>query len=669
VSSCVTVCQRIVYLDFETQNTGGCDLTKSGAWRYAADPATEILTLVYQDANGRSRLWNPRVNLRAPLSWFAEDVTVQFVCFGDFEMAMWERIMVGQFGYPNIPISRWINAQASCSYHALPRSLRKMLPVIGADVAKDDAGRRLVLSLSRPDRKTGAYPEVTPEILKRVHAYNKTDVDGLAAVHTAVGSLPERERQVWELDQTINQRGVGIDIEFARAAKEIAESATEALTTEFIELTGGITPHQVEKTRDWLKGQGFTLANLQADTVEAALEDLVLPDDVRRALQIRLITGPTSLKKLDAMLACVGADGRARGLFQYHAAAPGRWSGTLIQPQNLPRPTIDIDPDEIEDLVAAVKTGETAALARWGEPIKVLMSALRFALVAADGLQFGVGDFTQIELVVLLALAGQRDKARLIAAGADPYRDMAASIFKLDRDAFLAIPKNELTTEQQEQRQIGKNTILGCGFGMGGDKFRLTYLRHLETEEAISLTDEVIRTYREDWAPRVPRLWRDLAETVRRAMAQPGIAAKAACGITYKLETKAGLPTLVCTLINGKAIHYPNATTGELDQWGRPTWSHQAYRGQGTIDRAPWGAHLAENVVQALARELLVDAMFRFESRGFPVVMHCHDEIVVEHPDITAQLMKEIMEERPQWAVELGVPVMVESWVGKRYRK
>jgi DNA polymerase len=625
------------------------------------------------------------------LGWFAADPAISFICYGDFEMAIWDRIMVARYGFPPIPLVRWDNAQATCSYLALPRALGKVLPIIGAKTVKDVAGRRLVLSLSRPHRKTGAYPEVTPEVRRRVFDYNRIDVEGLAAIHAAAGSLEGRERQVWELDQKINRRGVRIDTAFARSAKHIAEVLEETLGAEFADLTKDpdqpdapiLSPHQVDKTREWLKGRGFTLADLEAATVEDALENLVLPDDVKRVLQIRLITAPTSLKKFDAMLACAGADDRARGLFQYHGATPGRWSAALIQPQNLPRPTVEIDPDEIEELVAAVKTEDPEALRRWGEPIDVLTSALRFALVAAEGARFGAGDFSMVETCVLLALAGQDDKCKLIADGVDIYRDMAATIYGLDSNAFMAIPKDELTVEQQEQRQAGKVTILGCGYQMGGERFRSTYCRHMSLEEGTVFANDVVYIhYRERWAPEVPRLWRALEEAAREAMLEPGktvAAIKSGYGfdrsrdykISYRLDTVAGLPCLICTLPNGKNIYYQNArvSTDRVDRRGKSVWSYWAYRRGQWREIDPYGGQLTENVVQALARELLVDAMFRLEARGYPVIAHCHDEIVVEHPIITPWRMQEIMSESPQWAAELGVPIAVEAWVGERYRK
>jgi DNA polymerase len=250
---------------------------------------------------------------------------------------------------------------------------------------------------------------------------------------------------------------------------------------------------------------------------------------------------------------------------------------------------------------------------------------------------------------------------------------MAAAIYRLDREAFLAIPEHELTVEQSEQRRIGKNTVLGCGYQMGAARFCSQYLRHLAGDEAKDLAGKVIHGYRNNWAPKVKFLWYNLEDTARRAMLSPGVMAKAQCGITYLLETKAGLPCLSCRLLNGKFIYYTDAkvASGEdaYDIRGRRRWTYWAERAGRWREVEPYGGQLTENAVQALARELLVDAMLRFEARGFPIVMHVHDEIVVEHPDITEAIVREIMAEPPPWAAELGVPVAVEVWVGKRYRK
>jgi hypothetical protein len=228
------------------------------------------------------------------------------------------------------------------------------------------------------------------------------------------------------------------------------------------------------------------------------------------------------------MLACVGADGRARGLLQYHGAATGRWSGQLIQPQNFPRPTLEatVDPEE---LAAAVKTGDPERLRCWGKPIDVLVSGLRHALTAADGALICAGDFSMIECCVLLALAGQQDKCELIAQGVDVYRDMAATIYGLDRARFMAIPEDDLSPEETEQRRIGKNGLLSSGYGIGPEGFYRRFCRHVGGGR--ELAARIVAIYRNQWAPAVPRLWRQPARRLaaRRLSAGRGNCSAAKC--------------------------------------------------------------------------------------------------------------------------------------------
>jgi DNA polymerase bacteriophage-type len=653
-----------VVLDFETRNTGGCKLKAAGAWRYAADPTTEVLTLTFH-LNGEHHLWTPATPY-LPLASLAADPAITFICHAGFEQAIWHHVMVGRYGFLPIPIERWHDTQAACAYYALPLDLERALTALNLPVTKDKEGRRLTLSLSRPNRKTGAYPEVTPEKLARVAEYNKVDVEGTVALDKALGRLPKRERRVWELDQQINQRGVGIDLDSVRAAKKIADRLFVEAIEEFRKLTD-LSPTQVEKVRRWLCENGTELEDLRAETVEETLK-IELSPEARRVLEIRSMVASTSLKKLDRILSCVGSNGRARGLLQYHGATPGRWVGRLLQPQNFPRPTIKADPEE---LVAAVKTEDPDTLRKWGEPVEVLVSGLRHAIAAQGDALFGVGDFETIEARIVLALAGQNDKVKLLAEGVDVYRDAGADIFRLDADAkaeFLAADKKDLTPEQAEMRQTSKQPVLGAGFGLGWKGYRDRYYPGDD-----DFAKRVINFYRNDWAPKVPQLWYDLEHTAIRAMQNPGVVVTAQCGIRYRLETKAGLPFLVCQILNGKKFHYAHAAlemrTSEWNPRPRAAVTYWAIKEHQWRKVIAWHGHLTENVVQALARELLVAAMFRFEARGFPVVLTVHDEIVVEHRGITEEAVKEIMSERPQWAVDLGLPVAVEAWVGKRYRK
>ena len=244
---------------------------------------------------------------------------------------------------------------------------------------------------------------------------------------------------------------------------------------------------------------------------------------------------------------------------------------------------------------------------------------------------------------------------------------MAATIYGLDRAAFMAIPEDELSPEETEQRRIGKNGVLSSGYGIGAEGFYRRFCRHVEGGK--ELAARIVGVYRNQWAPAVPRLWRDLEQTARRAMLRPGQPAAARCGVVYQLTTRVGLPCLVCALPNGKLLHYANARIDGADKWGRPRWVYNAYRQGQWREIEPYGGQLTENVVSALARELLVHAMFALEAAGYPIVFTVHDEIVVEHPDIAKETMERIMSERPAWAEKLGVPVKAKAWVGKRYRE
>jgi DNA polymerase len=215
---------------------------------------------------------------------------------------------------------------------------------------------------------------------------------------------------------------------------------------------------------------------------------------------------------------------------------------------------------------------------------------------------------------------------------------------------------------------------MDCGFAErtsthtpgGAEGFYRRFCRHVEGGK--ELAARIVAVYRNQWAPAVPRLWRDLERAARQAMLRPGQTVTAHCGVAYRLTTRAGLPCLVCELINGKALYYANARPDGHDKYGKPRWIHNAYRQGRWEEIEPFGGKLCENVVSALARELLVHAMFALEDAGYPIVFTVHDEIVCEHPDIAKETMERIMSARP-WAEKLGVPVRAKAWVGKRYRK
>jgi DNA polymerase len=671
--------------DFETASA--CDLKKAGAWRYAEDPTTEVLCLSWDVDGCEPLVWFPGAPCPPALLERILDPNTVFIAHNaGFEKAIWRLIMVPLFGWPDIPNNRWHDTAARCAQLVIPQELEKVLGTLKLGVEKDMAGNRLTLAQSKVDKKTGMYPARTPEVLARIGEYCKTDVFDQRKLHERIGFLPADERRVYLMDQEINERGIRLDMPLVRAMRSIVDQACPPLAEEFKQLTGGLKMTQIAKVKSWMMDRGVWLPDMTKDTLAAVLGEtdegeeveaderikIDLPPEVERALHIRQLIGSASIKKLDAMESCVSQiDGRARGLLRYHRAGPGRWAGTLIQPQNFPRGSV-IEEDR-QQLVDAIMTRDPGYLeCLYGPPVEAVISALRNTLIAADGHTFIAQDYSGVEARIVLALAGQHDKCALMASGVDVYIDMACDIYN-QRKVSPNDPEYKAWVKafkelHLEWRQIGKNTILGCGFQMGVDKFHDRYCPDQPREFAAA----VIEAYRKVWAPKVPELWRALEDAAKYAVKDRR--ATQAFGCTFQLRDE----WLTCRLPSGRELHYfePRSIRKAMP-WDeddvRLAWTYRATKmgSMRTIDA--YGGSLTENVVQALARDLLVSAMFGCRRAGLPIVLTVHDEIVTEVPLEQAETanarMEEIMTTLPQWAKDIQVPIQVEGWVSERYKK
>jgi len=455
--------------------------------------------------------------------------------------------------------------------------------------------------------------------------------------------------------------------------QQIVEKASVPLAAEFADLTGGLKMTQRDKVMGWMMDRGVHMPDMKKETLAAVLgetdegeqvdEDdriyLDLPRDVKRALEIRQLIGSASIKKLDAMDKCVGGDGRARGLLAYHGAGPGRWAGRLLQPQNFPRGSVKGD---IDAFVAALMSGdpEWVELTLGVPPVEAVLSGLRHCIIAEDRRELVAGDYAGIEARLTLAFSGQYDKVQLMAEGADVYCDMATDIYG-----------RVITKADVEERQIGKNSVLGLGFQMGAPKFHARYC----PLQPFEFAQRVVETYRKTWAPKVPALWDDLGDAALRTVwdRRPHTSDS---GVTYSLRDV----FLVATYPDGSEMFYFNPQrTRRPMPWDetdiRDGWSYQAMKlGRLTTIHA-FGGLLAENFAQHMARQLLVGSIKRCERERFPVVLTVHDEVVAEPvkglTGLTkpALVLQQIMEDVEPWAKQYQVPVKSETWAGPRYKK
>ena len=666
-----------VVLDFETASA--LDVRDVGAWRYAEDPSTEVLCLGYQVQGGLRKIWHPGEPTIELLA-LASDADCTFIAFNcQFEKAIWRSIMIQDFKMPDVPDRRWHDVQAVAAMKVLPQNLEEVCQVLKLQNQKDPEGEKIIRTLNRPNRD-GSYNR-QPELLAANDRYCLDDVAAETEAHGYLGWLPPGERSVWLLNQRVNERGLRLDLDYIRAAKQVVDRALPPLFKEFKGITGLDSPGQNAKFKAWLDDRGCILPNLQKATVKEVLGSSIDGDDgdnlsdysldnlddggsslsplVRRTLQIKQLSGSTSIKKLDRMLETVCSDGIARGLLQYHGTGPGRSAGRLLQPHNFPKPTLKADGEgiNVSCIVSAIMSGDPDYVeAVLGPPIEAVVNGLRHSLLARSGRQFLSGDYSGIQARLVLAVAGQHDKTALMASGADVYCDMASQIFKRPIDKH----------KDPWERSIGKNSVLGLGFQMGGKTFRIKYGK----DQTLEFCDGVVQTYRKQWAPLVPPVWYALSDAAIATVWEG--TPHEAYGVLYQLEDL----WLSARLPSGRKMWYTFPTkTMRPVPWDkndlRRGFSYCAKK-QGvwrTIDA--FGGQLTENVIMGMERDLLTVAMIKCENNGLPVVLEVHDEIIVEPKisDADELALKQIMLDIPQWARQIKVPIGIDTWTGDRYQK
>lgn len=674
-----------IVVDWETLSQ--CDLTKAGSDRYAQDLTTEVLCLCFE-AHTRQRGSWVQGQPCPPLILQAVRDGWTFVAHqAGFERSIW-RWQMEPDGWPPVPLEQWADTMARAQQLVLPAGLDRVLQVLKLPVSKDMEGNALIKKLNREYAKTGVRPAVSAELLERIVRYCFVDIDGQVALHRRIGWLPAHERPIWEASTRVNDRGVRLDLELVSAMQDIVDQATGPLALRFRELTGGLNFGQIQKVRAWVADRGVNLPNLAKDTLAELLgeqdegddgeapayeepsgdvdevgdaevvQHVVLPDDVREALHIRQLVGSASVKKLGRMRTCVGYDGRARGLLVYHGTGPGRQAGRLLQPHNFPRGTIKEDgeaPDP-ETLVRLLKQRDAGLIEDiYGPAVEVVVSSLRYALIADPDAEYLSGDYSGIQARTVLAVAGQHEKTAIMAAGLDIYCDMASQIYKRHIDK----------KKDYEERQVGKNSVLGLGFQMGPPKFFLKYGKG----QTLDFCKEVVRVYRKEWAPLVPELWYALQEAAVKAVWDG--TPQETHGITYFLEDQ----WLVARFPNDSTLHYFNPQkTRRAMPWDetdvRRGFSYQVMKAGQWVTRDAFGGQLTENAVMKIEREIVEHGKKLLEANGFPVVLEVHDEALTEPrkgADIVA--FKQILEDVEPWVKAYQIPIHVDVWRGPRYRK
>lgn len=631
----------------ETRST--VELSTAGVYPYAVHPTTHIWLFAYAFDDEAPEVWFAGQPLPDRIAAHIEVGGELRAWNAGFERVLWREQLSKVYGFPEPMLAQWWCTAAEAAAMALPRGLDQAAAVTGVKHQKDMAGYKLMrkMCIPRTFTKEGApvWWDDQPSI-QRLGTYAKGDVEAERAIGKAVRRLNPREREVFLLDQQMNDRGIMVDFHLVDKAQVMARAEIMKQNQLLDEATGGKVTKvtKVQKLKAWLAEQGLETKSLNKVALKELLDDKTsLSPEVQAALEARQEAAKSSVAKLDAMLDCVGHDDRCRGLLLYHGASTGRWSGKRVQPHNFPRGTIP----NVAQYIPGVLDGTCPA-----PRLEIISSMLRSMIIAPEGSEFFCADFAAIEARVLAWVTGCELMLDQFRDGKPIYKEMASVI--------EGIPVSEIQKPSREY-QLGKNTILGCGFGMGWRHFAET----TGVDEGTAKT--AVNAYRGTY-PEVPMFWDAMNQAAINAVLNPGEVFNVN---RIKFSQRGAYLWMALPSKRSLAYHTPKVVDRPTP-WGevRPavefsgmnSYSHQWER------LATYGGSLTENCVQALARDLLADAMLRVEEAGYPVVLTVHDEVVSE-VDMGRDFehFMGLMKVCPTWAA--GTPIDAEGWHGQRYRK
>lgn len=633
-----------VSLDFETRSV--TDLRKTGVYRYVEDPTTDVWCAAFTVGNDSVQVWHLGDDPPDDLHRAVNDGAYIKAWNASFERIIWRDVMVPKHGWPELPNDRFVCSMVAGAAAGLPMNLEEAAIVLGLEEQKDMAGARLMMQMAKPRRMEDGVPVWWDDAdrRRRLAEYCAQDVRTECAVWRRLPPcMNASERRLYLLDQTINDRGVPLDLDLVRAARKLSRKAEADADAEMAAITKGLVSSvtKIGDLKTWVNARGVATRVLDKARVAELLEGEALPTDVRRALEIRAEAAKTSVKKYDKMLDVACADGRARGLLQFYGAGTGRWAGRLIQPQNFPKGTVKVTPE----IIQSVKDGTLDA-----DVMEVLSSTLRGAIIAPPGRALYVADFNAIEARVVAWLAGERKLVDLFAKGGKVYEAMAARIFGKRADEI----------EKGPERDLGKMAVLGCGFGMGPRKFAA----QANVDEG--LAQQAVAAYRDTY-PRIKQFWYDLDDAAVRAV-KTGLPQRVG-----RLSFRRVRQWLAMDLPSGRSLWYyrPRIVMQEVP-WGgtKPCVEIDVRDGltRQWVPQRMYGGIWAENATQATARDLMAAGMLAVEAADFAINLTVHDELVTNaDPSRDLDEFVALLSVVPEWAT--GCPIKAEGWTGDRYRK
>lgn len=682
------------HIDYETFSEA--DLPSVGGWRYAFDPSTEILCCALAKGEQQPLIWVPpsyRSTFPASHDWTAADTLLQELAASNepvyahnavgFEVPITDALWRKTTGLPPIAHSRWRCTAVMARRAALPHSLAKCAEKLGLANQKDNKGSALIrkLSLLQKDGKR-IRPTDDPEAFRQFCDYCLQDVRVEQEIHKKLKAFELKgfDLEVFQTDLEINARGLPVNLKALENAQKIVEEASTKAAKEFKALTG-LDPTQTQKFLDWLKDRGYEHENLRSATIDEFLDqnDTDPGGEVGKALQLRKRVSFAAVKKVSAMLKCAGPhDNKVRGTLMYYGAIrTGRWSGSLVQPQNFRRPTKALLGNY--NWKAAGDSDEDAAIAKMSDrvyrdiergmnaealelvydtPLETMASAIRHFI--DDGKPMLNADYSAIEARVMAWIAGEEWRMEVFRGDGKIYEASACQMFKLKR--------SEVTKSIRARSKVAELALQFRG-GVGAMKNMGALKMGIAEEELQPIVDA--------WRaanPMIVAYWNVTEKAVESAVANPGTSYSVWGGkATYFCARTAGINYLFCRLPSGRVLSYPEPRFETVEMpWGDMRevvtfWGQ--LKGKTTWGRIPLSSNVAcENVVQATAADFMAHGAVNCSKHGYRINALIHDE-ALSHYD-KGQSIEEftsLLTTLPDWAK--GFPLRAEGEVVPYYKK
>lgn len=654
--------EDILFIDFETYSA--VDIKEAGGYAYAHDDSTQVICMGWAFNKEEPAIWTIRDKI-LPDRITEHVMRKGKVCAfnATFDFRIWNIVACRDFNWPGLIQEQLIDAQALCATYQIPQNLKDAGIALRIPLPKDTAGAALIKLCCQPN-KQGEQPlpyGPLSETFQKLFYYCKRDV---AAMQQIVYKLPRQfiipqEQEIWNLTSEINARGLPIDLESVVAIYEYLLEYIAKTEIQLPKLTNGLvaTPGQVAKIIAFCKSQGVHIPNLQADTVEQALDRDDLPSTVRQVLELRQELGRSSTAKYKKIIEqCY--NGYIYDNIRYHGASTGRWTGQGFQMHNLPRASVE----NPEEWIEKFKNKEPIE-----NPVGVAKALIRPMIKAPKGYTLAIADYTSIENYILAWAAGDEQTLQDLANGLDQYKIMASARFN--------VPYDQVT---DEQRRVGKVIILGCGYGMGYKKFMQT----AKLQAKLDLTDEEaivsVQAYRDRY-PLVKALWNGLRQAAAEAVMTGQ--KRQYKHTVFGTFSRNGLNWLAMVLPTKKALYYLNPSIKEelikdyeflgpvpiITHDGMDHYTHKFTK----LKLIP--GRLTENYVQATAREVMAYGMLNVK-RNMPqvkIIGTVHDECIALIPNelATEETMAEYIHNLCAVDFLPGCPLKAKGFFSDRYKK